>query len=262
MRVLIVLFCLNLPSYVLACQQPITINYAPFVSLLVVDKFFGSFHEQLEKTSGCPVDFIIQRNFDEFVSALFHREHTLAIVPGPYFNVLKQLDYLAVASQLVEEQRAVLVIAKKKRGWNGLTDLIGHRVLVNSPLSASGSFFLDSAKKQALLNQIKIEQRNSYDNMIFSVLKGDADAAAIIAEYWGALDEGIRNDHLSIIARLEIQASTEFVVLKEREDLIPVIYNALNAGALKWGKPNDQAFGPKPLEQLLQNKLQQFKQTQ
>ncbi|MFY0641541.1 MAG: PhnD/SsuA/transferrin family substrate-binding protein [Bermanella sp.] len=228
----------------------------------MVNKFFGSFHEQLEKTSGCPVDFIIQRNFDEFVSALFRREHTLAILPGPYFNVFKQLDYSAVASQLSEGKREVLVIAKKKRQWNGLADLIGHKVLVNSPLSASGSFFLDSVKKQTLLKKIKIEHRNSYDNMIFSVLKGDADAAVIIAEYWGALDKGIRNEHLSIIARLEIQASTEFVVLKEREYLIPVIYGALNSGTIKWGKPNDQALGPEPLEQLLQKKLQQFQQNQ
>ena len=68
MRVLILLFSISLSSSVWACQQPITINYAPFVSLLVVKKFFGSFHEQLQQTSGCAVSYVIQRNFDEFVA--------------------------------------------------------------------------------------------------------------------------------------------------------------------------------------------------
>lgn len=262
MRVLILFFCLSLPPYAFACQQPITINYAPFVSLLVVKKFFGSFHDELEQASGCQVTYIIQRDFEAFVSALYRREHTLAIVPGPYFNVLKQLGYSAVASQVQMGQRELFVIAKKKKGLNSLSDLVGRHVLVNSPLSASGSFFLETLSKLEILTAITLEQRNSYDNMIISVLKGDADAAVIITEYWEALDESIRNEHLSLVAKLDIQTSTEFVILKERENLKPLVYGALNTGSIKWGKPNERAKGPKSLEQLLQNKLQQFKQVQ
>mgnify|MGYP005991065227 CR=1 FL=1 len=261
MRVLILLFSISLSSSVLACQQPITINYAPFVSLLVVKKFFGSFHEQLQQTSGCAVSYVIQRNFDEFVAALYAREHTLAIVPGPYFNVLKQLNYSAVASQIQTKHRDLLVIAKKKSKLNSLADLAGRHVLVNSPLSASGNFFLDTISKLELLDKMTIQHLSSYDNMILLVLKGDADAAVIIPEYWEALDASVRNQHLNVVKKLRVKTSTEFVVLKEREDLAPLVYQALNTGSIKWGKPNKSAVGPKSLEQLLQLKLQQYQQS-
>lgn len=262
MRVLILCLSLILSLHASACSQPITINYAPFVSPLVVNTFFGEFHQQLEQSSGCQVSYTIQRDFEEFVMALFRREYTLAIVPGPYFNVLKQLDYSAVASQILNGPREIYVIARKRENIIAINDLIGRTVLVNSPLSASGSLFLEAARNLGILKKMDIQHRNSYDNMMMSVLKGDGDAAVIITEYWLSLDEHIRRNHLRIVAKVDAHASTEFVILKERASLAPMVYKALQSSNVKWGKPNIQAVGPKHLEMLLQVKLKEFQQGQ
>lgn len=262
MRVLILCLSLIFSSHTLACSQPITINYAPFVSPLVVTKFFGEFHQQLEQASGCSVSYTIQRDFEEFVMALFRREYTLAVVPGPYFNVLKQLDYSAVASQIINGPRKAYVIARKKENIFNMNDLAGRKVLVNSPLSASGSVFLEAARNLDLLKKMEIQHRNSYDNMMMSVLKGGWDAAVIITEYWYSLDERIRQNHLRIVEELEANVSTEFVILKERVSLAPMVYKALQSSNIEWGKPNSQATGPEHLEILLHAKLKEFQQGQ
>ncbi|MGR6872321.1 PhnD/SsuA/transferrin family substrate-binding protein [Pseudomonas sp. HK3] len=262
MRVLILFLSLSFSSYILACSQPITINYAPFVSLLVVEKFFGDFHLKLRKESGCEVKYSIQKNFDDFLIALFERKHTLAIVPGPYFNVLKQLNYSVVASQIIKGPRQIYLIAHKKSPLTGLGDLIGKDVFVNSPLSASGSSFLQHVDELNLLGHIHFDQRSFYDSMILSLLKGEGDAAVVIEEYWFSLNQVVRDSQLKIIEKLDAPASTEFIILKERVSLAPVIFDALQASFFKWGTGNKRAIGTPRLEALLQRKLQQYQQEQ
>lgn len=261
MRVLILCLSLCLCTNALACHKPISISYGPFVSLLIVKKFFGDFHQELEKHTGCKVNFKIQRDFHEFTMGLFRREHTLAILPGPYFNVLKKIGYVAVASQVLLEPRKNYVISLKKSNFTDIQSLQGRKVLVSSPLASSGSYFLQTLTELDILNQVEIEYGNTYDSMMLSVLRKEADAAVMIKEYWHLLDDNLRENQLDVVAVLEANASTEFVIQKERQALSPMVYEALQSSYLKWGKANQTATGSSLLEKLLMDKLKQFEQS-
>ena len=263
MRVLILAFVLfTTHVHSLPCEEPITISYGPFVTLLVVQKYFGEFHKRLEESSGCIVRYKIQRDFDQFLMALFRREDTLAVVPGPYFNVLKEMDYLAVSTQVRVEPRVSYIVSKKGKDISRLNDLAGRKVLVSSPFASSGSFFVQALTDQGLLKQVKVEYDHAYESMLFAVLRNEADAAVLIEEYWFSLDERIRSNNLSLVAKLKSDASTEFVIVKERQKLAPVILDALQASEITWGPPATKAIGSPSLEALLFNKLEQFNKAQ
>ncbi|MGK0444427.1 MAG: ABC-type phosphate/phosphonate transport system substrate-binding protein [Bermanella sp.] len=263
MRVLILAFLLFTNHvHSLPCEEPITISYGPFVTLLVVQKYFGEFHKRLEESSGCMVRYKIQRDFDQFLMALFRREDTLAVVPGPYFNVLKRMGYLAVSTQVRVEPRVSYIVSKKGKGISRLNDLVGRKVLVSSHLASSGSFFVQALTDEGLLEHVMVDYEHAYDSMLFAVLRNEADAAVLIEEYWLSLDEHIRNNNLSLVAEIKSDASTEFVMLKERHNIAPMVLDALQASEMRWGPPATKAIGSPLLETLLLNKLEQFNKAQ
>jgi len=262
MRVLIISCLLSFSSIVSACDQPISISYAPFVSLLVVDRFFGGFHRELEALTGCKVTYQIHRDFEHFLQALFLREHTLAITPGNYFKVLKPLNYEVVSTLTSERNRNFYVIANSKSMISNLNELVGKKAFIVSPLSGSGSHFLAKLNELGLTNKVDIEYINSYDAMILAIIKGEGAAAVIVDEYWGVLDRHVREKSLKIIAQIETNTSTDFVILKEHAALAPQVRSSLQASELVWGEPNNQANGPELLESLLQSRFEVFKNKQ
>jgi ABC-type phosphate/phosphonate transport system substrate-binding protein len=226
--------------------------------MLVVEKYFGKFHKRLERNTGCAVRYRIQKDFEYFIESMFKREYTIVLVPGPYFNVLKQLDYIAVSSQILSEPRHSYVVAKKEKGISNLMDLKGHKVVISSPFASSGSFFLQALKTNGLSNDVQVEGDYSYDRMVMDVLKNKADAAVLIEEFWALMDPRLRDTHLNVVAKLKSDASTEFLILKEQESLAPHVLTALQASLLKWGKPAENAHGSASLEALLIEKLANF----
>ncbi|MGB3667815.1 MAG: PhnD/SsuA/transferrin family substrate-binding protein [Bermanella sp.] len=256
------LLYLTIIQQVFACDKPITISYGPYVSSMVVDTYFGQFHKNLQASTGCDVEFRIQQDFEQFIEALFRREAALSLVPGPYFNIIKSLGYVAVSSQILAAPRFTYVVAKKETLLFNLNDLKGRTVLAASPYASSGSFFLQALINENLSDQVQIQYGYSYDRMIMDVLKNGTDAAVLIEEYWALVDPRLKTHHLNVVAKLSSNASSEFVILEERQHLATVILDALQASKLKWGPPLKEAVGSNALDQLLRDKLFEFKNSQ
>lgn len=258
MRVFILFLVLAFPSFTLACERPITILYAPFVSLLVMDEFFGEFHEELEVLSGCEVNYLLSRDFEDFVQRLFQRATSLTIVPGAYYQAMQRIGYIRVASMDNHNSRNIYVVTQKKRTYSNLQDLIGHKVLIASPLSSSGSFFLSEVDALNLTSKIDIQENYAYDSMMLSLLKGKVDAVVVIEEYWKLLGESIKNNQLKLVVRLKSQATTEFIALKEFAYLTPKINQALKKSTIKWKPAKAPVLGSLSLQKRLEQKLNEF----
>ncbi len=258
MRVLILCVILLFSPLSLACERPITILYAPFVTLLVMDKFFGEFHQELEVLTGCEVKYRLARDFEGFVLSLFKQEANLTIVPGGYYPAMKRVGYVRVASMDKNNYRNIFVVTQKKYNYASLQDLIGHTILIASPLSSSGSFFLAELEAMNLTGKVNISDNHTYDSMVLSLLKGKVDAVVMIDEYWELLDESIKHNQLKQIMQIKSRATTEFIALKEFAYLIPKINQALKKSSIKWKAVNEPVLDSVSLKKLLEQKLNEF----
>lgn len=261
MRVLLISLVIGFSAQAMSCEKPITINYAPFVSLLVVQKYFGGFHQHLKETSGCLIDYKIQQNFEDFIESLFRHEHTLAIVPGPYFDILKNLDYVAIASKAQTETRKTYVISRKEDSFINMQSLSGRKVLVSSPLTSSGSYFVEELMKLNLVDKVQIEYDNAYDAMLLNVLRNSVDAVVVIEEYWNILDDKLKAHKLKVLAEIDSPASIEVVLLKERQELASIVFDALQLSEIEWAAPKADAVGSSLLRTRLNQKLKEYRQT-
>lgn len=255
MRFILLLF---FSTSILACDKPLTVNYGPFVSLLVVEHFFGEFHKSLASKSKCKVDFQLNKDFDQFVQSLFEKTHTLAVVPSAYHETMVRLGYVHFSSEYNEKARQFHVIAKRKSGINKLEDLSGRKVLIMSSLSASGSYFIEELDKLGLLPKVELHYNFAYENMVLAVLKNEVDAAVIIQGYWNLISPSIRENQIKIIKSISTKSDAHFYILKEYSSLIPIANESLKSSAIEWGNPTIYESDSALLKGLLKERLEQF----
>ena len=252
------LFLFLLSPFAWSCERPLTINYGPYVSLLVIETFFGEFHAELEKSTGCKVDYQLHRDFETYLISLFRKEKSMTLAPSAYYQILSDSGYIQVASEKQAKHKHLHIIARKNASIESIEDLVGRRVAVISSLSSSGSYFIEALKSRDLLSKVEIHFGGAYDTMILSVIKNEFDAAVIVQEYWKLLDQRIRDSQLKVIATLITSPFSDFYVDNAIKRYIPEIKQAIQKMPITWGEPSQQAAGSKLLQDLLQKKQQQF----
>jgi ABC-type phosphate/phosphonate transport system substrate-binding protein len=220
----------------LACDKPITIAYGPYVTLLMVNQFLVSAHEELEAETGCEVKYTLFDSFDGLIESIVKKEHAMAGVPGSYTASLQLIGYEQVATLDLGENDSYLVVHKNSE-IESLENLSGKKVMFMGGLSESGASLLRALKDTKVIDAVVLENKSSYENMLISLIRKEVDAVMVVTEYWRLLSKNIRESSLRILYR-EPGNLMDYIVQTNNEVLKVKFRNALRRDAkLKWIDP-------------------------
>ncbi len=236
MKSILLMFIIFFSSHIAACDEEVSISYAPFVSLLTVTQVFDDLHSSLEKETGCYVSYKLYKSFDLFIDDVINKKSTFSVVPASYVAALKLLGYEFVA-EVEHENHKAKVIVNRSSAIKSIDDLMGRSIMLISPFSESGARFIDVLDRKDMLTQVRLDYGGNYESMVFGVMRGKADAAVIIPHYWDLLDTRIRTRHLKVIGEVELGVGG-FVMLPGNDHLVGPLLNSLKKNKIiKWGAP-------------------------
>ena len=241
-----------------ACNQPLTISYAPFISLLLVNELLGEFHRELQAETGCKVEYSLSNNFESFLLDVFRKKSQMTLVPTAYSTVLQRTGYQVIASERSHVRREFVIISNKLSGIQTIDDLAGRKIQVISQLSSSGDYLLELLEQKGLMASVKVHYGGTYDVMVLSVLKNQVDAAVIIPEYFNAVDKRLRERKIKVIGTIRVNSDVDLLAVNIDDKTIPIIRKALRHTPIEWGDPLTSERGSKNLRMLLDKKYKQF----
>lgn len=201
MRILIFISIFFVSNGVSACSEPIRFLYGPYVTLLMVQKILAPMHEQVAIKTGCEVEYTLSNGFEDLAIKLVELNHDYSLVPSSYSAFTLEKGYERFASVTVQN-RFIYVVAKMDSPIHSMVDLAGRSLLSISPLSESGVAFEQQLKALGIREQVRIINGNNYEQNIFKVLTGQADAAIVISIYWDQLDDYMKTKKLKVVGKL------------------------------------------------------------
>lgn len=255
MRILIILFVLAFSNSTLACNEPIRFLYGPYVTLLMVQKLLAPMHEQVALQTGCEVEYTLSNGFEDLADKLVELNHDYSLVPSSYSAITLEMGYERFASIAVQN-RYIYIVAKMESNINSMADLVDKTLLSISPLSESGAIFEQKLREMGIRQRVRIVNGNNYEQNIFKVLTGEAEAATVISIYWDQLDSFVKSKKLKVISRLKANPA-ELVKRHGREELDRQVMLVLKKDQrLKWEKASHELIYNQELKDTLNRYIQ------
>lgn len=235
MSKLIISILLMLQTYIAcACERDIHIAYPPFINLLTINQFFNSMHHQLSLQTGCNVQYVLNKSFDDVLEGILNYKYEAILLPGAYIPIATEMGYQHVATTKRED---VIYIVSRKEFKGGEQQFSDLDILILDHYSESGAIFKEDMNSKGILSQVNIRTGGSYDQMILSVVKRQADLAVVIPEYWNLLSPEVRDKHLKIVYQLK-SLPAGMVTLPNSESFSEKLYQVLlQEKGIRWKPP-------------------------
>lgn len=254
-KILIVILLMLQATAASACERDIYISYPPFVNLLTINKFFYDFHGKLQLKTGCKIKYVLNKDFAEVVDGLLLYKHEIAVLPGAYIPIAKELGYQLVASMVREN--LVFLVARKEFQGEDFSDLSGKNIMILGDYSESGAIFINAMEDNNMLSKVRIKNGLSYERMLLSVMKGVIDLAVVIPEYWKSFSPEVRDNNLKIVQTFKAGAAG-MMTLPDSEAFSKDLYEVLSKEkAVKWGVPQESYISLPLLEAFIKDQVKQ-----
>ena len=172
------------------CKDIIRFQAGPFFSQSFANKFWRSFADQITQKTGCEISIHGSPDYEFYLTSLLNKDYDIYITPDYYAEAIIELGLMpAIRSQ----KSGKIILVSRLNLQDNPTEIKGKNLVVPSLYTRAYLEVENWLNRHNLMNSITLDTGNTHDGSLIKLLKGQADAAAVLSNIYRRMPENIKS---------------------------------------------------------------------